>query len=161
MLKSVTTNTVVGQPKIALPTDFIAMRDIHINTTPIQSLNYYSPSNLNRDTYAYSKALPRGYTVLAAEFQLSPIPDSIYEIELLYYASPDYLSATNPSNVFLANAPDLLLYGSLAEAEPYLMNDERIQTWAGLYQKGLDSLSQSDDDGEYASVPMTIQIAKR
>jgi hypothetical protein len=161
MLKVSTTTTTIGQPKVELPTDFIAMRDMHINTTPIQALNYYSPSNLNRDTYAYTKALPRGYTILASEIQLSPIPDSVYTLELLYYAAPDYLSSTNPSNVFLAIAPDLLLYGSLAEAEPYLMNDDRIQTWAGLYQKGLDSLSASDDAGEFASVPMTIQIAKR
>lgn len=161
MLKVSQTTTTKGQPKVELPTDFIAMRDMHINTTPIQALNYYSPSNLNRDTYAYTQALPRGYTILASEIQLSPIPDSNYTLELLYYAAPDYLSSTNPSNVFLAIAPDLLLYGSLAEAEPYLMNDDRIQTWAGLYQKGLDSLSASDDAGEFASVPMTIQIAKR
>jgi len=161
MLKSSTTTMAQGDPTVALPTDFIAIRDLHINTTPIQALNYYSPSNINRDTYAYTQALPRGYTVLASEFQFSPIPDSNYTLQILYYAAPPYLSSTNPSNVFLANAPDLLLYGSLAEAEPYLMNDDRIQTWAGLYQKGLDSLTASDDDGEYASVPMTIQIAKR
>jgi len=161
MLKSSTTTMAQGDNTVALPTDFLAIRDIHINTTPIQALNYYSPSNLNRDTYAYTQALPRAYTVLASEFQFSPIPDSNYQLQILYYAAPPYLSSTNASNVFMAYTPDLLLYGSLAEAEPYLMNDDRIQTWAGLYQKGLDSASASDEGGEYASVPMTIQIAKR
>jgi hypothetical protein len=79
----------------------------------------------------------------------------------MYYAAPPYLSSSNPSNVFLANCPDLLLYGALAEAEPYLMNDARLETWAALYQRGKDALSISDDQGEYAGSPLTMTIALR
>jgi hypothetical protein len=67
---------------------------------------------------------------------------------MMYYAAPTYLSSSNTSNVFLANCPDLLLYGALGEAEPYLMNDARLTTWAQLYDRGLSALSVSDDQGE-------------
>jgi len=66
-----------------------------------------------------------------------------------------------PSNLFLATCPDLLLYGALAEAEPYLMNDERLATWASLYDRGLASLRASDDDSEYPSSPMSITLSTR
>jgi hypothetical protein len=80
---------------------------------------------------------------------------------MLYYAAPAYLSDTNTSNAFLANCPDALLYASLGEAEPYLMNDERLATWAALYQRAIDSINASDDRGEYAGVPLTMTLARR
>ena len=80
---------------------------------------------------------------------------------MIYYAAPSYLSSTVSSNVFLANCPDLLLYASLGEAEPYLMNDARVQTWASLYDRGLNSLTISDDAGEQPSSPMVISVATR
>jgi hypothetical protein len=80
---------------------------------------------------------------------------------MLYYAAPTFLSSTIPSNEFLANCPDLLLYAALGEAEPYLMNDERLQTWASLYDRGLISLSSSDESGEFASSPLSISLATR
>jgi hypothetical protein len=105
--------------------------------------------------------LPHQYTVLAQEFQLSPVPDSNYTIELLYYAAPVFMSDTVPSNAFMAICPDLLLYGALGEAEPYIMNDSRLQTWATLYDRGLTALTVSDDQGEYAGSPISISIATR
>jgi hypothetical protein len=61
----------------------------------------------------------------------------------------------------LANCPDLLLYGALSEAEPYLMNDPRIQVWASLYDRALSALTVSDDQGEYGGSPLSISIATR
>jgi hypothetical protein len=101
------------------------------------------------------------YTVLATEFKFAPVPDGVYTLHMLYYGSPTYLSSTNSSNAFLANCPDLLLYAALGEAEPYLMNDERLQTWASLYQRGIDSISSSDESGEFASSPLSISLATR
>jgi hypothetical protein len=82
-------------------------------------------------------------------------------MQMLYYAAPVYLSDSNPSNAFLANCPDALIYASLGEAEPYLMNDERLGTWAALYQRAIDSLTAADDRGEYSAVPLTMTLARR
>jgi hypothetical protein len=105
--------------------------------------------------------MPTYYTVTGSEFQFAPIPDSAYTLKMIYYASPTYLSVSVSSNVFLANCPDLLLYAALGEAEPYLMNDARTQTWAALYDRGLNSLTISDDAGEQPSSPMVISLATR
>jgi hypothetical protein len=58
------------------------------------------------------------------------------------------------------NAMDCLLYGSLGEAEPYLMNDARLQTWATLYQRGINSLTKSDDDAEFSASPLTMRVSR-
>lgn len=163
MLKVVTTPTTAGDPTVALPNDFLEMRDLHIESSPIQTLVYQNPSNFYRNTKASTanSGAPKFYTVMGSEFQFAPIPDSAYTLKMVYYAAPSYLSSTVSSNVFLANSPDLLLYASLGEAEPYLMNDARIATWAQLYDRGLNSLTVSDSAGENPSAPMVISLATR
>ena len=161
MLKVVTTTTTAGDATVELPSDFLQMRDLHINTNPIQTIEYLSPSNFYRNTYSAISGLPRQYTVLAQEFQFAPLPDGEYTLQMMYYAAPPYLSSTNTSNVFLTNCLDLLLYGALGEAEPYLMNDARLAIWAQLYDRGLSALTVSDDQGEYSGSPLSISIATR
>jgi len=163
MLKVVTTLTTASDPTVALPSDFLEMRDLHIESSPIQTLVYQNPSNFYRNTKASTadSGAPKFYTVMGSEFQFAPIPDSAYTLKMVYYAAPTYLGTSNSSNVFLANSPDLLLYASLGEAEPYLMNDARIATWAQLYDRGLNSLTVSDSAGENPSAPMVISLATR
>ena len=43
------------------------------------------------------------------------------------------MSDTNPTNEYLDVCPDLVLYASLAESAPFLMDDPRLATWDGLY----------------------------
>ncbi len=43
------------------------------------------------------------------------------------------LSGSNATNWMLTNNPDVYLYGALLEAQPYLMDDARIATWADIY----------------------------
>jgi hypothetical protein len=161
MLKVATTTTTANDSTVELPSDYLQMRDLHVNTNPIQTIEYISPSNFYRNTWSTVSGLPRQYTVLAQEFQFAPIPDSGYTLQMMYYAAPPYLSNTNTSNVFLANCPDLLLYGALCEAEPYLMNDARLVTWANMYDRGLSALTVSDDQGEYGGSPLSITTSLR
>lgn len=159
MLKSVSTSTTAGDSTVELPSDFLEARDFYLNTNPIQPLTYASPSAFSRNSRVSQSGKPIDYTILAQEFKLAPVPDFAYSLELLYYAAPTYLSDTNTSNVFLANAPDALLYASLIEAEPYLMNDARMNTWGTMYDRAIASLITSDEASQYSGVPLVIKTA--
>jgi len=161
MLKSVTTSIVSGDSTVELPADFIEIRDFVALTNPIQPLSYSSPSTLSNDPRASEVGVPKSYTILANEFLLSPPPDGIYTLRMLYFAAPAYLSSTNASNVFLNIAPDALLYASLIEAEPYLMNDARINTWGTMYDRAIASLAKSDEQGQYSGVPLAMKLTPR
>lgn len=157
MLKSVTTATVAGDSTVELPSDFLDVRDFVVVGNPVQPLNYYSPSAFNRNTRTWESGKPVDYTVLALDFQLSPVPDSDYTVQLFYFAAPAFLSDTNTSNVFLANTPDALLYGALLEASPYLMDDARINTWGTMFDRAMASITRSDEKGQYSGVPLSIK----
>ena len=161
MLKSVTTATVSGDSTVELPADFIEIRDFVVMTNPIQPMSYSSPSALSNDPRASEVGVPKSYTILANEFLLSPPPDGIYTLRMLYFAAPAYLSSTNASNVFLNIAPDALLYASLIEAEPYLYNDARINTWGTMYDRAIASLAKSDEQGQYSGVPLAMKLTPR
>jgi hypothetical protein len=161
MLKSATATTVAGDPRISLPSDFLEIRDLFVQGNPRMPLTYLSPSAFTRDARADQSGLPVFYTVLTSEFQFGPKPDTDYSLEILYYAKPTVLSSTTPSNVFLANYPDALLYGALIEAEPYLINDARSQTWATLYDRAIKNISDADQGGEYSGIPLQMKITSR
>jgi len=161
MLKSVTTSTVSGDSTVEVPSDFLEIRDFVVMTNPITPMSYSSPSTLSNDPRTSEVGVPRSYTILANEFQLAPSPDAVYTLKLLYYSAPAYLSSSNTSNTFLTTAPDALLYASLIEAEPYLMNDARINTWGTMYDRAIASLTKSDESTQYSGVPLSIKLTSR
>ena len=161
LLKSVTTTTTAGDSTVALPSDFLELRDIYLDGNPRISLQYLSPSTFTRNAQATVSGKPAVYTTLAQEFEFAPIPDKAYTVELLYYFKPVPMSDSVSSNEFLANYPDALLYASLAEAEPYLMNDARIQVWSSMYDRAIANISVSDEDSEFSAVPLQMSVTTR
>jgi hypothetical protein len=161
MLKVVTTQTTGGDGTIGLPSDFLTLRDFYVDINPRQPLSYLSPSAFTRDARPHESGKPIFYTQRGLELELAPKPDTNYPVVMLYYAKPPELSDTNSSNVFMANCPDALLYGALLEAEPYLMNDARIQVWLNMYGSAVQALAESDNSSEYAGVPISMSVTAR
>lgn len=161
MLKTATAPTVAADARVALPTDFLEIRDLFVQGNPRMPVTYLSPSAFTRNARADESGLPVFYTILESEILLAPKPDTVYTIEVLYYGKPVVLSNANPSNVFLVNYPDALLYGSLLEAEPYLINDARSQTWAALFDRAIKNISDSDQNSEYSGVPLQMRLTSR
>ena len=161
MLKTVTTSTTGGDNTVELPSDFIEIRDFIVQTNPVQPLDYMSPSLFSRNSRRGESGKPIDYTIMANDFLLAPIPDTAYTLEMIYYASPTFPSDSNTSNVFIANCPDALLYASLMEAEPYIMNDARIATWGTMYNRAIETLKVSDERSQYSGVPLAMQTSMR
>ena len=84
---------------------------------------------------------PTSVRLTAGQFELYPTPDGPYNISLLYRARIPALTDTNTTNWLLTDAPDVLLFASLALSAPYLKDDARLTVWAALYQSAIDSLN--------------------
>lgn len=143
---------------VELPTDFLEMREIHFQGNPPITLEYESPDKFFRDFLTTTSGLPYYYTILAYELQFAPAPDSAQVLQMLYYAEPTFISTTTASNIYLANYPDALLYATLAEAEPYLMNDARIQVWATMYDRAIANIMNSDIGKKYPNTALNVTL---
>jgi hypothetical protein len=73
-----------------------------------------------------------------------PTPDVAYPFEILYYELPPLLDDVTQTNWLTDYAPQLLLYGTLLEAAPFLKNDERIPTWQNYYDRAAGMLNGED-----------------
>jgi hypothetical protein len=144
--------------KVPTPTDFLEMKDIHIDANPVVNLNFKTVSQFYRLGNSSSTGQPINYTLVSDNFVLAPRPVSGATINMTYYKIPKVLSDTNPSNEYLEVCPDLLLYASLAESAPYLLDDPRLATWDAMYQRGLASITKSDEQSEFPAQPLAVQI---
>ena len=156
MLKIATTTAT--DATVELPTDFLEMREIHFQGNPAITLEYESPDKFFRDFLTESSGEPFYYTILAYELQFAPAPDSSMTLQMLYYAQPTFISSTTSSNLYLANYPDALLYATLAEAEPYLFNDERVAIWSAMYDRAIENIMKNDIGKKFPNTALNVTL---
>jgi hypothetical protein len=161
MLTQASITATGGVSTISLPSDFLQARDVYVDSDPDFPVTFATPSIFIRNGRTNQSGVPAFYTILGSTIQFAPIPDSNYDIKILYYAAPAFLSTATPTNLWITTCPDALLYGSLGEAEPYLMNDPRLQTWGALYDRAIAALTRSDEESQYSGVPLAMTLAKR
>lgn len=151
-----TASTVASQRNLALPANFIQMRNLQINTSPITSLEYVTPEMYDRLYGGSDTGTPKAYTILADEIQLGPIPASVQTIEMLFYKRFDALTSSAATNWMITNAPDVYLYGCLLEAEPFIMNDPRVQLWATAFQQAIADIQEQDNRDRHSGSALRV-----
>ena len=145
--------------QIPTPADFLEMKDIHLDGNPVINLNFLTVSQFyRRSGGSSSEGVPVNYTLVSDNFVLAPRPTGSTTVNMTYYKIPQPLSDDNGSNEYLEVCPDLILYASLAESAPFLMDDPRLATWDGLYKSGLASITKSDEQSEFPAQPLAVQI---
>ena len=149
------TETLVSSTReYSLPSDYLQMRNMQLNTSPITSLEYISPEMMDRLWAGSTTGVPLAYTIIRDKIQLGPAPDSAYTLEYTYFAKPGALSDTE--NGLLSTIPDIYLYASLLEAEPFVQNDERIALWMNAYKEAVRSAQESNDKDRHSGSSLRV-----
>jgi len=151
-----TASTVASQRNYNLPTNYIQMRNFQINASPIVTLSYVTPEIYDRLWGGSQGGIPSFYTIIGDEIQLGPIPGSVMTLEMLFYKRFDSLSASVATNWLLTNAPDIYLYAAMLEAEPFIMNDERVPLWATALQQAISSMQEQDNKDRHSGSAMRV-----
>jgi len=151
-----TADTVAGQRNLALPASYIQMRNFQVNTSPLTTLSYVTPEIYDRLWGGSTQGTPKFYTILANEVSFGPTPASTQEVEMLFYKKFENLSGSVATNWMITNAPDIYLYGSMLEAEPFIMNDERVPLWAQALQRGISDLQEQDNKDRHSGSALRV-----
>jgi len=145
MEKISSAQTVAGEGAVAKPTDFLEARTLVLETSPQRVLEFVTPQQLEEYRAAsLGGGVPAYYSIVGDDIQLAPVPQSVTPLKLTYYGRLTALSDNNATNEILPNNPDIYLYGSLVEAEPYLMNDERLPVWGSLLDRAIQAVKGAD-----------------
>jgi len=136
-----------GNDKIRLPANFLAMRNIQVNTDPIRGLEYATPERMDELRQSYNGGAngePVYYTVMGDNIFVVPTPDGTYQLEIGYYRDIPVLTSDSDTNFVITDHPDLITYGSLMHSAPYLQDDSRLQVWATLYSTALEATMEAN-----------------
>lgn len=86
--------------------------------------------------------VPRYYADYGFEhFLFVPTPNSAYAFELAYHERPTPLDDANQTNWTTQYAPQLILYASLLEAQPFLKRPEFLQMWQPMYERASQAVA--------------------
>ena len=146
---------------VTMPTDLLELYNIQLNSNPIVRLEQVSLSAMDSLKAASSTAgKPRNFAITGSDLEFYPSPDATYEIEVIYYSTIEALSDSNADNFLITNHPDIYCFGTLVQAEPWLMNDERIGVWGSFLGKAIEELRISDERSQTESGTIVMR-AKR
>jgi hypothetical protein len=74
---------------------------------------------------------------------------------MIYYFTPENLSATASTNSIFQTAPEIYVYGTLVEAANYLGGDG--SRWESGYQSAMGRALQHAKTSEYAGASSQVQ----
>ena len=75
---------------------------------------------------------------------------------MLFYKKISALSVSNPTETMLTENPDIYLYGALLEAEPFIMNDERVPLWMQGFSQAVADLQEQDNKDRHSGSALRV-----
>jgi len=157
MEETATLSLTGGTATVALPSDFIEVKTAILQTDPRRVMSFVTQSQLATNWPTTATGIPTEFTTVGANMKVGIIPDSAYDIELVYYEKIPAL-ASNSTNWLLTSHPDMYLFGSLLMAAPFLGDDERVPVWASYYENAVKSLKGDADRSSYSGGPLYSRV---
>ena len=138
----------IGSPFFTVPDDFAFERGVQIkdqitgDRTWLEQRDTTFIDEYNKDRS--DTGTPKYYANWDQNtIMVAPTPDAAYEIELWYNKTPDHLSSSQTTTWLSTYAPEVLIYGTTAEAFSYLKNPPYVQLYEQKYAQAVQNLAQT------------------
>lgn len=142
-------SSAISSGVVAVPTRYKEMKFCYLDGSPTHKLTRKTADWIYQNYFKRSSSgIPMFFAREAENFIFGPYPDSTYTMKGVYYQSLPALKDSNTTNWFTDNAPDILLFASLCEAEPFMKNDPRIALWESKYQAAETRIQRESDSEE-------------
>jgi hypothetical protein len=125
-----------------LPADYLAWRRVTWSGQFPRELEYVHPSYLHALYPTLPAGTPRLFTIEGGTLTVAPASDTALTFD--YFQKLPALSSTTTSNWLLAAAPDLYLFGALAEAHGFVKDTESLALWKSRRDELLGEIERLD-----------------
>lgn len=147
----------------AIPSDFLSLRVAYLNGQVRQPLVNSSLEQLYaKYPRGASSGIPAWIARDGANFVFGPVPNGTFTLNGTYYAKPVLLrnfASDAAAHFLIVNAPDLLLYGALLEAVPFIKDDNRIAIWQSFHDRALQDYRDLMKAQNFAGSAMQVLVA--
>lgn len=165
--KNVQGTVTTGNRFLATPTDFYTPMSLAtISSDTYDYLDFKHPSFIKEYSSGTTRSKPKYYSLFDdTAFEVSPIPDADYTVELHYLHKPVSLTAGSDSGTtFLStDYSDALLYGSLVEGAIFLKEpSDVIMQLEGRFKEAIARMKNTSegrgtrDEYRYDSVRSSV-----
>jgi hypothetical protein len=135
-------NLTVNAQSVALPTSYIGMRRIYLDTATEDFLKFVTPEVFWTTWASATSGTPEVFTIEGGNILFGPSPNTSYTGKILYYKKLTTISST--LNDLFTNSPDLFFYGTLAQAVFFGHDDERLPVIRAAFESILGTISAQD-----------------
>jgi hypothetical protein len=134
---------------VALPDDFIEVRQVFADTTPRKTLDLASPAYVHEWSDTSAEGEPSFYDITGNTLRTFPLSNVGLRID--YYAAVPALSDSEPTNWLLTRNPSIYLYGSLLEAAIFMREEgaSMLDTYAKAFERSLLDMQNADQRRRY------------
>lgn len=138
--------------QLDLQNDYLEMLTIQANGTPLRRLSL-SEMQSRRAKNSGATGPIKYFARERGRLLFFPFPDGDVIIKMIYYCDlSGQLTADGSDSQILRTAPDLYLYGALAQAEPFLKPDDEeyrlIPIWKQNYEEAFAEIEFQRDEDE-------------
>lgn len=136
-------STAISSGVVAVPAGYLEMKHAYMDGK--YAISRVDPAFIyERYPERTAQGIPVYFAREAENFIFGPYPDSAYTMKGVYYKKLTALSVSNETNWFTDNCPELILFGALVEAEPYIGNDARVILWESKFSSIKNELKAAD-----------------
>lgn len=146
--------TVSAQAELALPSDYVAMRYLQLDTDETQPLVMMQPHELRSNFPESEVGEPTHFAVVGGQLIFGPVPNQEMRVRMGYYAF-DRLSDANTSNWVLLNHTDVYLFGALMHMNRFVKAFDQAAVYQQEYLTAREQLKILDMGRRYGA---TMQI---
>lgn len=146
-----------GVQGVDLPADWLEFENVTLNGNPSRQLTYVNIEHLDSRYPSSYTGQPAVYTLEGNQILFGPTPDAAYTAGVFYYAKFAPFVDDTDTNWLLTNHPSIYLFACLAEAAPYLVDDQRSVLWEGKYAKDMNELQASDDMAMFSGTALRVR----
>lgn len=134
-----------------LPGDFLELRNVRMSGAGGRVLGVMSLESVP----VTRRAVPVGYAIVGNRLKLLPQGTDLgtATIDISYYGALPSLEISG-TNWLLSRHPDVYLYGTLLEAQGYILNADKLSLWRSLYEEALDAVADEDRHARWSGASL-------
>lgn len=156
IMESSATITLETDGSALLPRDYLEAIDLRVTvsgtTYSLERKDISEVQEIASNFTGYPKYFARRGTSL----YLAPAPDGVTEVDLYYYITLQPLVQDTDTNWFVADAPELLLYGALSEIALYVRDEIGAAQWEAKFQAHGAELQQLADKAQWSGGTLSV-----
>jgi len=142
-LNVVSTTLAENQVVLNKPTRWRKTISLKVNGKPLllRSQDYVAQYQSESD-----QGIPKYYADYDySNWAFAPLPDQDYPLEIIYYSLITPLDTNNQQNLFTAECPQAMLFGTLLQAQGYLKAMDKLPIWKQYYTESINALKKEDN----------------